>query len=389
MPNLLVAPSQVNRKDQSSQVDGDQIEWLQGCYADGAYMANSRSYSGLGLPDDSTDYDNEDDLDPQEAYYISLGSRFQNFRLPLQSTPPILNPKSISDSAAIASSLYSAKHAKWRYICLYTTPSMRVLATMQQEVVIRGLQIMETLLTKKNLLGVKEGRNLGAWSWGMLGRCRDVGQMGSEDVSVLRMLGKKALGLSRKMRTHIVDAEESADDGADDDLENTNEDGSEKGDITDGLHEDFERRRSNTSGAEEAHGQESTKLDVTKYTGENVPLTLPNGLDRHFSDMIPADSSMPQEAPKNPLLGIDTTPSTNTSDDTLYHAKANLLDKLHPQSSFSLPVAQGIATGTEQNNETNERLKALATLDVIVTIIGEAYGQRDLLDERVVWGKFE
>ena len=37
----------------------------------------------------------------------------------------------------------------------------------------------------------------------------------------------------------------------------------------------------------------------------------------------------------------------------------------------------------------DEKAEILATLDILVTIIGEFYGQRDLLDGRLLWDEMQ
>ena len=76
----------------------------------------------------------------------------------------------------------------------------------------RGLNVMETLLTRRNLGDSNIRKNLGAWSWALLARCREVGEMGSEDVAVLRILGKRAVWLARGLSVGRREEEEDEED---------------------------------------------------------------------------------------------------------------------------------------------------------------------------------
>ena len=80
---------------------------------------------------------------------------------------------------------------------------MAVLVRLTQESVIWGLDVLESLLTLANLRG-KRGKYVEAWIWGLLGKCREVGQMGSEEVGVVRNLGKRAVWLIRRIRAGDV-----------------------------------------------------------------------------------------------------------------------------------------------------------------------------------------
>ena len=368
-------------KDRSNQVNEHQTEWSQGYYNDGAYLTTSNPPPDSDLLEYSFDREDEDEQELQEAYYMSLSSRFWNFRLTLQSTPPARSPQSISDPATMASSLYDATNAKWRYLCLYTSPSMRVLAKMQHETLMRGLQSMETLLTKKNLLSVKEGRNLGAWCWGMLGRCREAGQLTSEDVGVLRMVGKKALTLSRMMRTHIANTGETTLTQCDDEFEseNSDENETESNGLLDAVNEHSKMEKAIADNI-----QEAPKFDIPGHHGGNMP-SIPNGSNKDYPSTVSADLSLPQAYGSQPEE-TNTTQSMSSPTQKLHLAKADLLNKLQsePPSSTSEPQATGI--GVECDDKCDKIMGAIATLDVIVTIVGEMYGQRDLLDEREAWG---
>ena len=176
-----------------------------------AFDSSLRSSMSPNEHDLPPDYDMTEDEDPQEAYYESLGARFLDLRNHLRLPPPVDTLGDFSAAQTLAS-LKEASYDKLRYTFLYTTPSMRVLARMQQETIMRCLQYAETLLQRKSMQGQESGRNLGAWCWGLLAKCREVGEMTSDDVSVLRELGKKAVTLGRKMRSQSFDVQEVEED---------------------------------------------------------------------------------------------------------------------------------------------------------------------------------
>ena len=299
MPNLLVAPPQTPSGNQEAASSEKQVRGIQGYYADGTYVAVASFLPPCTTPNGHTLASGSgvaEDRDPQEIYYEALRARFIVLRGQLRLPPP-LNTHNDHSATLMLASLDEASNAKLHYTILYTAPSMKILARMQQESIMRCLRYTERLLQKKNVLREGSGKNLGAWCWGLLAQCREVGEMTSEDVSVLRQLGKKAVILGRKLRSQGQEDEEEDEDEPQEE------------------HED------------EKEGEEPM--------GERELDDEPNDLEL---------------------------------------AKQKLLQKLHP------PVDHGLDCEDESS-----AFRASSTLDVIITIVGMMYGQRDLLDARAAW----
>lgn len=335
----------------------------EGYYEDGAYTA--APFRSTAPTHDIDDEDPKDyDQDPQEAYYASLHNRFVTFRSQLHSPPPSL-PVVTSQPLSQAST-----HAKWRYSLLHTQPTMAQLGSMRQETVMRGLRVLESVLTVKNL--GKEG--VGAWAWGLLARCRERGEMGSEDVGMLRDVGKRAGWVLRGLRggRREVVEEEREDQDADG--------------------EDEER--------EEDVGREAQAEDVKDGGGEGHD-------DHHLYE---------SSDPKEDLSMTDLMEPRLDSADALAHAKQSLLSALQSPPSpsrttnkdLSPPPGPPESSPSKQKDEINHHihiseddpastllthpqpvekseLDLYATLDMIITIVGEFYGQRDLLEGRDLW----
>ena len=286
--------------------NGQQVEGTQGYYADGAYTAVASSSPSSKSPYGRafrSDIDMTEDMDPQEAYYESLCARFIILRDQLHVRPPVKAQSDDSTTLAFVS-LHEASHDKLRYILLYTTPSMRVLAKLQQESIMRCLQYAEIFLEKKTMQGQESGRNLGAWCWGLLAKCREVGEMTSEDVSVLRDLGKKAVIVGHKVRSQCRREKDKEED-----------------------EDEFEVKNEDEDRPSEEEVEEPIKLKEVDDSSADVEL-----------------------------------------------AKQNLLQMLHPSAR------------PEQHRGENElAFSATSALDVIITIVGTMYGQRDLLDARAAW----
>ncbi|KAL8785701.1 MAG: hypothetical protein Q9195_008524 [Heterodermia aff. obscurata] len=324
VPNLLVAKSSVAQEPANTNSDSHQ-----GYYADGAYTA---------APDPALDgsngYDDEDEEDAQEAYYTAFRARFRSFSSLLEHSPP---SRLISSSAShTAQQLSSGMKRVWRE-AFDTTPTTIVLGQLPQESVLQGLQILESSLASGDIATKKF---LGLWAWGLLARCREAGQMGSEEIGILRDLGKRAVWLLRGMRAGMDYLAREQGQGSD-----TGSDNGEEEAARDSLDRD------------QAHqGHETTS---------SIPPT--DSTPAHSDGVQIADSTHPPEYP-HPAA----------SDDPLAAAKASLLSSLTPEPPSS---------SATQPPASDEALTLYATLDMIITIIGEFYGQRDLLEGRLVWGE--
>ena len=182
----------------------------------------------------------------------------------------------------------------------------------------------------------------GAWVWGVLGKCKDRTELGSEEVAILRELGKRAVGLAGGIRKK---AGKSNNDS----------------------------QKLSGRWEEDPHGSLPLDEPATGIAAENTgdaELTLENGefdLDEPANDK---QGPVQLEEAKKRLKGCLSeaniqSPSTNAvtgdaSDSPGFSAAQNELD-----------VDRQIAI----------------ILDMILTVVGEFYGQRDLLGFRDIWGE--
>lgn len=363
VPNLLVASVSPTVGSQRADLYAD---YPQGYYSDGAYTATPLPHSTTNQA--HANGGQNEDQDPQEAYYTSLCARFTELTKRFQSPPPRAEPDSTD--------VYYVDWQRprlWRGKILHTTPTMILLAQLTQESIIYGLEVLESLLTLANLRGIR-GKRIGAWIWGLLGRCREVGQMGSEEVGVLRKLGKQAVWLLRRISAgEVIDGavdEPEAETGADDEKD--------------------------SEGDEEEKGLQD---------------------DEEFPDAVDADNGCtPQIDPFPPaVLGQDgqkdTDPAATMSDVELSKVKQRILDSLDndqaqvdstetnrsnqdgtPDPTPTQPITEGEVEVDGEGSlarKVDEKATMHATLDMLVTIVGELYGQRDLLSGRLVWEEMQ
>lgn len=516
MPNLLVAPQSpppTNASSTRSSASPDRcnrnisIARGGGYYADGAYVAvpdvdnvsRTRTFTGNAAGESEIDLD----LDPQEAYYLSLLNRFTALEIILRSPP---SPDATSSSSIPLDIIHSIR--KWRWVLLHRQPTMKLLSYLPQESVINGLAALESLLQRGELRQKDTGerlQRLGAWAWGLLAKCREVGEMGSEEVGVLRGLGKIAWWAMREIKagvgvggteeeeeeeeeqeeTEDVNEEGEMEDGVDDEVEEgevqserdqQGSDGGDDHDVNDDMdvenHQDsispnhvtwstsiITDNTSITNTSVHHHTQTTTtnininpsslskssppKSPPPPSTVVPISIVLPNGHQHQQQNQ--SQNQNPSPSPFSSSASL--SPSRDRSQDgdsvvcnnndninnnnkieplgpadpvaladpvVLAAAQQHLLKLLEPdgpneqkqQEPALLPSSQHMSVSGNHHSKSGEngvdteakveaevvnqlKINMIATLDMILTIVGERYGQRDLLVGRGFWGDGE
>ena len=226
---------------------------------------------------------------------------------------------------------------------------MSQLACMDMDTVLALLGVLTRLLSEVVRGGeAMNVKRLGAWAWGLLGRCRDIGELGSGDVGEIRDLGKRAAKVLAKIRE------------------------------TQREMQDYQfQRQEEEEQSEPDDGDTETIVDAEDTN--SAPLT--------------------EVTVVSEVSALDVTeeiPSVNSSDiqEDLEVAKARLQEKLSGNgpsvSAAASPSAEeGEVEEEEEQEEVNgpneTRKQSRAMLDMIITIVGEFYGQRDLLESRDLW----
>ncbi|TPR08072.1 hypothetical protein CAN33_0017010 [Aspergillus niger] len=121
--------------------------------------------------------------DAQSSYYNLLHHRFLLLRSILKCTPPSEAIAGLDESHPISLPRHSRNARKeWRRLLLAVDPQTVQLACMDMESVLGVLEIMARLMSENVRSGdAQRVQRIGAWAWGLLGKCRDVGQLGTEE----------------------------------------------------------------------------------------------------------------------------------------------------------------------------------------------------------------
>ncbi|KAL9041274.1 MAG: hypothetical protein Q9180_001386 [Flavoplaca navasiana] len=367
-------------------------DYPRGYYDDGAYTA-------MPLPPAAgpTKTVSDDDVDPQEAYYANLCNQHRSLHTALHASSPPSAPD--ESTASLTRELNAGLSSRiWRMTILYTQPTSTLLSRLDQDAVVAGIAALEKHLAWKTL---EKESYLGAWAWGLLARCREVGMMGSDEVGVIRDLGKKARSMVRLLAAGLGGAQGTQGE------ENKEQDERDDENL---LGEDGGRRPEDPRENDMNEGETIDKMKPTEGIPVHKDVDNPRPSDTWNGDAM------------NSLYGDGLTsvnkhqqPPT-TSDDEIAEAQARLLTTLHdaippnppdplttsgdylsstPQRKNSLVVdqpfeltSQGSSSATEGSlplNPISLTMRVAATLDMIITIVGEAYGQKDLLEGRIIW----
>ncbi|KAL4991055.1 hypothetical protein BDW68DRAFT_185281 [Aspergillus falconensis] len=267
--------------------------------------------------------------DAQASYYNLLHHRFVFLRSILKCTPPPEAISALDDSHPISfPRLSKIAQREWKRLIQEVDPQTVQLACMDMDSVLRLLVIVARLISEN----VRNGdavlvRRIGAWAWGLLAKCRESGQLGARDIGDIRELGKRAVRILKKIREEREEMQEEANDA-----------------------DDYESYAENKD-----------------------------------EDGLPGDKR--DEAADTSVLPTSEHPDA----EELEQAKAQLNARISATDNDPMSQDDGEIGAQREVGATAVDVRSLtrAMLDMIITIIGEHYGQRDLLEAREIWTEGE
>lgn len=271
---------------------------------------------------------------------------------------------------------YQAGYMAYKEITINHSPLPVYLAALSQNTLLRMLGYATEGLKRNGNIGSRQS----AWLWGLLCRLGDVGTMDCDAVSVIRNLGKRAIwvGLgffdeeaARLTAEYGGPSADSTGDPADFLDKESVESGLE--DIDPAFSRDSPER--DTGDMEQRRQRNTSSPPSSDYSRTSPPRddSAPNAGRVEASDVeaararllgrIKADGSADADAEER-----DGDEEEGPHDDDMDHRHLD-------------PAEEHIEAQTNDCPDGNTR----ATLDMIITISGEVYGQRDLLEFREVW----
>jgi hypothetical protein len=364
IPNLLVAPKEYTCGD---DYEGD-IRNYGGWYEDGAYYSSTQ----LGPSSDATDEENgETWKDPQLAYFDSILRRYETLRAQLEQTPPIEAVQKLGKDHPTHLGRLNKELARWwRWNMRTVDPLPAQIANMDKSTVLRllGLLTGGTLLKR----GAEVDVGVSRWAWGLLARLPDRGELTSEEIGVVRELGKKAVlvGMGLREERQWEEGMDEVEAGFDDD----------EADFDVVNEEEILLEVDDETGDQQAG-------EVGKDPGKSAsaPSTEPNRGNENDVETVHEDQPTPREdltVANGEASEMESVAATNNFED----AKARLLERLqNKQEDNDIQYTAAEPAQDGPNQATSAKWNTRATVDMIITVAGEIYGQRDLLEFRENW----
>ncbi|KAL1884232.1 hypothetical protein VTK73DRAFT_5368 [Phialemonium thermophilum] len=398
IPHLLVAPKLGPQPPPDPAVDGptpgdysmyyNRIGDSHGYYEDGAYTA---------APDQDLSEDEEyvgvDDVDAEqdvgfrrarlrEAYYNSLLLQFVGLRRLLHREPPPSVVDSMPRDHEIEVGPFGPRTSTfrvWTNRIRYTDPLPAQIAAMNKSSVLKLLRII--LGGKFFRRGYELRERTSLWIWSLLARLPDRGELDYVEEGWIRELGKRAVLMLISI-TQMAELKQELGD-------ERNIGGSE---VEDGESEfveelvpdeDDERIGRN----DEASPDDKLPPHVCSDFQEVTAVDGKTGLEDYVDD-----GEVDMDIEDGEVSGISGPASGDDAD--IAAAKERLLAQLEVVAEVETPVTPTVPAisgdsnggGKELNDgsddEARARLNMQATLNMILTVLGEFYGQRDLLEFR-------
>lgn len=305
--------------------------------------------------------------DPQLAYFDSILARFEILRQKMQRSPPSDTVKALGPDHPVYLKKMELRLCRWwRWKMKMVDPLPAQVASMDKKTVLNLLRLLTggALLQSRSDISIRISR----WAWALLARLPVKGELGSDEVGVVRELGKKAvlLGVRLKAGGRLGDGLDEVEEVFDDDNEVDIVDSEMATSLRD---EDLVH----TDDLQEVEHQAKTK-DYTQASNSSEA-AKPAFMTEHSS----ASGEDVWGATENPhvLEEIKTRLLASITSDPSITAASEIEDPTTSETEIPghAPAHQTVDWNTQ------------ATIDMIITIAGEMYGQRDLLEFREVWGE--
>lgn len=381
LPPHLASSDSPNDEAVDRSIYGNGIGDSRGYYHDGAYTAapdSEFSETDMQIDDDSDSEGRSNTATAaaqkalQQSYFSTLISQFQALRDLLHADPPheLIAALDREHGSFVGDfGPRSKTFAVWNHRIRYTDPHPVQIAAMDKR---NALKVLRIVLGGKFIRRGHELRErTSRWIWALLARLPDRGEMDYTEVGWVRELGKRAV----LMMVSIAQMD-ALRDRVDDDLEGDGP-GSEDGE--EGILEEVV-----ADDQDEPSAEQPIRNGTSEQPGKGT------------TDAAAAPTIGPDGAPDDGEIDMDlddgeVSDASSTARDIqadIAAAKARLLHKLDSPEQDGNPAVEPAAAGLVQEEEDAALEKARveantrATLNMILTVAGELYGQRDLLEFR-------
>lgn len=356
-----------------------------GFYEDGAYIGISE-----GWVNDDMDQDKENPEAVQkavnEAYFASILKQYYRTRDLLHAEPPDNAASRLSRSQATEAPSFgrnSSTTKLWSRLLQTTDPHPIQVALMSKDTVLRILHVM--IGGKFLRSGHSIPQRTSQWLWALLARLPDMGELNHTEIGWIRDLGRRAVLLGRSLAEMAALRDELADDGFGVN-DNVDANSSDEEVVAEAVEEGDEDCDAPPAAEAITNGPPDTENAVINSSSP-IPIAVPedeNKITAGKDDEGVDDGEIVQanDDSENEDVAMDTASDSDADEgeiieqpddaEALEEAKRKLLARL----------AESENERREEEERRNARMNMRATLTMILTVAGEFYGQRDLLEFR-------
>ncbi|KAF2109714.1 hypothetical protein BDV96DRAFT_651685 [Lophiotrema nucula] len=423
IPHTILAPAQdveEEKADRAIYNEGDATVW----YEDGTFVARELGATGhpnAGRSSGSTE------LHPQEQYYRQLVKRYCMLRDDLAlATPEAFaerkkhHPDTPSDHVP-----YSMRDWHNTLDRVYPTPA--VICRLHRSNILNGIDVCAMSLDRFGVVSKQRS----CWIWTLLAKIEEVGVMDYTEVGRVRDLGHKAGQFSVRLRNGGVPLQDSEDEGADEEFEGWEADGydneseasvyseeqigsgekekgrsmEEKGRSMEEKGRSMEEKgrsmeEKGRSMEEKGRSMEEEEDESTTQDKSDAPAL---DKDKVKSNLKAKDDSNTNGEAVTKVARSQSGSEMSMSEDgeigddepcgNIDVARARLMaqldDRLVPpsssESSSNRKKEQAELPEPEITATADLAWNTMVTIDMIITVVGECYGQKDLLRFRNSW----
>jgi hypothetical protein len=331
-----------------------------------------------------------EEIDQQTRYFNTIIARHEFLRAQLQETPPIEVLEALGQDHPTHIGKLTVAIAKWwRWKMRTVDPRPAQIASMDKPTVLRllGLLTGGTLLKR----GAEVEVGVSRWAWSLLARLPERGELTSEEIGVVRELGKKAVLIGMGLREN-----KNWEEGMQEVEKDFNEEREELPGIVneDEIELDLQDEKVNLEDSEnDAEISATDLLGGGSFIGPRLPdekpfttqddtngVAIPKAIPVHEGGGGDHDTTSEEEGE----LSSEGDPG---DPDALAAARARILARLdqeHIDDSDADELVEAEIQDAKDKSAT-ALWNTKATVDMIITVAGELYGQRDLLEFRGAW----
>ncbi|KAH7078550.1 hypothetical protein FB567DRAFT_572061 [Paraphoma chrysanthemicola] len=337
IPNLLGGSTTIKREsyDYDEHVHFEEGTWIA---IDAEGQQSSEEYAN--------------DLVPQDEYHQHLLRRYHRLRTMLATIDGLHNVSASEHDYTNIQPYYAQSENAWSTLIDRAPPNPRRLARTHERTVYRGLDYYTDLLADAEAISDRQS----CWIWSLLGVVHDVGTLDNDKISRLRELGQQA-GAMRERLKEASTKKVLKEDG-------------------------------HTARDQSAANESQVSSRSTPGQGESgVKSVFQGDADQSDASMsMSEDEDEPSDSPERDPLQLARDRLLAQLGDRLVHAKA-------PTPKSHKPIGAGVKSDGRRNghaipNSAEEDwadINTRVTVDMILTIVAECFGQRDLLEYRSRW----